>query len=130
MARGKILDMGIDYPNVNITSHIIDRSSLKSFYLNVGGYFNLDYDELIKLRNKIGKTIVKNINNEFFYKERFISIEEIRIFGEWNYANYEYTIFFLKEDTMGINELTVETKRLMDIIYNTHFDKTEFNVKK
>ena len=129
MSSGKILNLGVKYEKVNITSNLINTKNIKSFYILVSGYFDLQYDDLITLRTTIAKTIKKNLNKELFYTERFIEIEEIRTSKEWNYAGYEYTIFLKKENKMSIKELEEETKKLTDIIYETHFIKPEFNIK-
>lgn len=129
MSSGKVLNLGVEYPKVNISSHLINTKNIKSFYILVSGYFDIGYDDLITLRTTIAKTIKKNLNKELFYTERFIEVEEIRTSKEWNYAGYEYTIFLKKENKMSIKELEEETKKLTDLIYETHFIKPEFNIK-
>ena len=128
MSSGKILNLGVEYPKVNISSHLINTKNIKSFYILVSGYFDIGYDDLLTLRTTIAKTIKKNLNKELFYTERFIEVEEIRISKEWNYAGYEYTIFLKRENKISIKELEVETKKLTDLIYETHFDKPDFNI--
>ena len=88
MSSGKILNLGVKYEKVNITSNLINTKNIKSFYILVSGYFDLQYDDLITLRTTIAKTIKKNLNKELFYTERFIEIEEIRTSKEWNYPWY------------------------------------------
>ena len=129
MASGKILNNTLKYPNVKITSNLINTKNVKSFYILVSGYFDLNYDELITLRKSIAKTIKDNLNTDLFHKDRFIETDEIRMKGEWSYGGYEYTIFLLRENIITIPELEVETKRLTDLIYYTHFDKPQFNIK-
>lgn len=129
MASGKILNHTHKYPKVKITSNLINTKNVKSFYILVSGYFDLEYNDLITLRKRIARTIKDNLNTELFHKDRFIETEEIRMNGEWSYGGYEYTIFLLREDIITIPELEVETKRLTDIIYNTHFDKPQFNIR-
>lgn len=129
MASGKILNHTHKYPKVKITSNLINTKNVKSFYILVSGYFDLNYNDLITLRKRIARTIKDNLNTELFHKDRFIETEEIRMNGEWSYGGYEYTIFLLREDIITIPELEVETKRLTDIIYNTHFDKPQFNIR-
>lgn len=129
MTRGKKLNTDIKYEKVDMTSNIVDKSSLKSFYLLINGYFDLDSDELNKLKTKIARTIVKNINQTYFHTNRLIDIIEIKVRDKYNYGGFEYTIFLKKENIITINELEEETKRLMDIIYETHFDKPEFEIK-
>ena len=129
MASGKILNHTLKYPKVKITSNLINTKNVKSFYILVSGYFDLEYSDLITLRKSIARTIKDNLNIELFHKNRFIETEEIRVNGEWSYGGYEYTIFLVKENIITIPELEVETKRLTDIIYNTHFDKPQFNIR-
>ena len=117
------------YPKVNITSNVVDRNSIKSFYLLISGYFDLTYEELIEYRVKLSKTIKKNLNKELFHTDRVIGLEEIRTYNDFNYTCYEFTIFLLNENIITLNELKVETKKLTDIIYQTHFDKPEFKIK-
>lgn len=129
MGSGKILNIKHKYNKVNITGHVLDKNFIKSFYLIINGYFDLDYDDLIKLRHKISKTIKKNLNKELFFIDKFIDIEEIRLYEKWNYVLYEFTIFLLIENSIEFNDLEIESKKLTDIIYDTYFDKPEFNIK-
>jgi hypothetical protein len=129
MSSGKILNHTLKYPKIKMTSNIVNTKNVKSFYIIVSGYFDLDYDGLIELRKSITRTIKNNLNTELFYKQRFIDTEEIRMAGDWNYGGYEYTIFLLKENIITIPDLEVESKRLMDLIYETHFNKPQFNIK-
>jgi hypothetical protein len=126
MSSGKTLNRKKKYPDVNISSHIFDAKSIKSFYVLVNGYFNLTYEELYRLKGKIGRTIKSNLNREVFDVNKFIQLEEIRENGKYNYGGYEYTIFLLKEDIIAINELEVETLKITDLIYDTHFSDVEF----
>lgn len=129
MGKSKRLNFDVEYPKVSITSNVVDRSSIKSFYLLISGYFDLTYDELIEYRVKLSKTIKKNLNKELFHTDRVIGVEEIRTYNNFNYVCYEFTIFLLKENIITINELEVETKKLTDLIYEIHFDKPEFKIK-
>ena len=129
MASGKILNHTHKYPKVKITSNLINTKNVKSFYILVSGYFDLNYNDLITLRKRIARTIKDNLNTELFHKDRFIDTDEIRMNKEWSYGGYEYTIFLLKENIITIPELEIETKRLTDIIYETHFNKPQFNIK-
>jgi hypothetical protein len=126
MSNGKKLNKKKKYPNINISGHIFDADSIKSFYILVNGYFNLSYDELFVLKSKIGKTIKSNLNREVFDVNKFIQLEEIREGSKYNYAGYEYTMYLLKKDIVSINELSVESLKITDIIYDTHFNNVEF----
>jgi hypothetical protein len=126
MSSGKTLNKKKKYPNINISSHIFDANSIKSFYILVNGYFHLSYDELYRLKGKIGRTIKSNLNTEIFNVNKFIQLEEIREGGKYSYGGYEYTIFLLKEDIVPINELEVESLKITDLIYDTHFNNVEF----
>jgi hypothetical protein len=126
MSSGKNLNKKKKYPHVNISSHIFDANSVKSFYILVNGHFNLSYDELYRLKGKIGKTIKSNLNREVFDVDKFIQLEEIREGGKYNYGGYEYTIFLWKQDIITIDELKVESLRITDLIYDTHFNGAEF----
>jgi len=123
MSSGKILNKTKEYDNINITSHLFNTKSVKSFYILVSGRYHLEYDELIKLKTKIGKTIKQNLNKEIFHIDRFIQLEEIREYNESTYCGYEYTIFLLKENIITINELEVEALKITDAIYDTYFKK-------
>jgi len=129
MAKGKVLNTDVEYSKVSITSNLIDRKSIKSFYLLIIGYFDLSYEDLIELRIRLSKTIKKNLNKRLFHTDRVIGLEEIRMKNDYNYVCYEFTIFLLKENLITINELEMETKNLTDKIYEIHFDKPEFNIK-
>lgn len=129
MSSGKVLNHTLKYPKIKMASHIVNAKNVKSFYIIVSGYFDLDYDDLVTLRKSITTTIKNNLNTELFHKKRFIDTDEIRMNGEWNYGGYEYTIFLLKENIITIPDLEVESKRLMDLIYETHFNKPQFNIK-
>lgn len=129
MGKSKKLNFGVEYPKVSISCNVVDRNSIKSFYLLVSGYFNMSYDNLIEYKTTIGKTIKKNLNKELFHKDKVIQLEEIKTYKDFNYVCYEFTIFLLKKNLITINELEEETKKLMDIIYETHFDKPEFKIK-
>ena len=124
MSSGKILNKTKEYDTINISSHLFNTKSVKSFYIVVSGYFNLDHDQLVKLKSKIGRTIKQNLNKDIFHIDRFIQLEEIRDYKNTTYCGYEYTIFLLKEDIITINELEVEALKITDAIYNTHFNKT------
>jgi hypothetical protein len=121
MSSGKILNKTKKYDNINISSHLFNTKSIKSFYILVSGYYDLDYDELVKLKSRIGKTIKQNLNKEIFHIDRFIQLEEIREYKESTYCGYEYTIYLLKENIITINELEVEALKITDVIYQTYF---------
>lgn len=129
MGSGKVLNQEHKYPNINMTSNVFDRTSIKSFYLLVSGHFDLKYDELIKLKKSILKTIIENLDRELFRVDYTIDVEEIRMSSVYSYVGCEYTIFLLKENSMKIEELEKETKMLMDVIYDTHFNKPKFRIK-
>lgn len=129
MARGKVLNPEYKYPNVNMTSNIVDKKSIKSFYLLVSGHFELKYDELIKLKKSILKTIMENLDRELFRVDYSIDVDEIRMGSMYSYIGCEYTIFLLKENSINIKELEKETKMLMDVIYETHFNKPKFRIR-
>ena len=121
MKEGKTLNKKKKYPNVNIEGFTINRDYIKSFFLMVNGTFDLSEDYLYELRKKIGKTIKRNLNKELFHIDRVIEIEEVRQSKKVKYAGYEYTIFLIKENSLTIEELELESLKLTDIIYDTHF---------
>lgn len=129
MASGKVLNPEHKYPNINMRSNIIDKNSIKSFYLLVSGYIDLNYDELIRLKKSILKTIIENLDRELFRVDYTIDVEEIRMGSMYSYVGCEYTIFLLKRNSMKIEELEKETKMLMDVIYDIHFNKPKFRIK-
>lgn len=129
MGRGKKLNKNINYPKVDISGNILDKSSIKSFYLLISGYFDLDEDNINLLQKKISKTIKQNLNKDIFYIDRVIDIGDIRLFEKYNYGGFEYTIFLKRENLITFEELNYQVKNLTDIIYDKHFHKPEFEIK-
>lgn len=130
MGKGRLFNKDLKYDNINITCNTVDKDNLKSIYIIVSGYFDLDEEELIGLRRKIGKTIRQSIDPKVFYNQKIIEIEETRDNGDMTYGGFEYTIFLSKDNKIEWRELQTYTKEIMDLIHQQYFINPEFKVCK
>ena len=117
------------FPNIQINSGSIDRTRLKSCWLEVKGTFETTQEDKMKTINwtckNISRALLESMNKDIFF-DKFICAKEISDSFSYtgrSYTKIEYTLFLKKP--MEKQELTYELNILSKKIWEKSIQDTE-----